>query len=200
MSAKLADGTELVLKRGEYITVPNDNETFVPAEFVGFPIAPNQFCRFWNQKRAKYCRARAGWGTRHKRVGRCKKHDGGSDKRTTHGLKNLYKVGNATMLEAIDRHASDPTLLDMRTELAIVCALLDEVLAKDDFDRLAVERLAVEASRLKERIHNTSAKNAFSVEQMKRFWFALNRVIEHVLKDEPALCAKLQEQITLIPL
>lgn len=192
--------TKPALKRGEYLAVPDDHEKFLPVTFLGAPIAPNYFCRFWNRTRSKYCGSRAGARTRHRGTGRCWKHDGGSDKKITHGLKSRYAIKSEDMVKRIERHASDPGLLDMRNELAIVCALLDEALDKDEFDRAAVERLAVEANRMKDRIHASSSKNAFSVDQMKRFWFALNRTIELVLKEQPELCSKLQQQITTIPL
>ncbi len=181
-----------VTKRDQYVVVPDDHERFIPAEFVGAPIAPNFYCRFWNPKRTKYCGSIAGMGTTHSGRGRCRKHDGGSDKRTKHGLLNKYKVGNPTFAEAIERHASNPSLLDMRTELTIICGLLDEVLEKENFDRPAVERLAVEASRLKERIHNVTAKNAFTIDQAKRLFFGIDRIIDLRVED-----AELATQIKL---
>jgi hypothetical protein len=56
--------------------VPADR--VIPSTFVG-KLEPNYYCRAWNEKRKKYCRARAGCpGTDHPGEGRCKHHDGGA--------------------------------------------------------------------------------------------------------------------------
>lgn len=52
------------------------SEFYVPEEFIGNPIPPNWFCRGWNSKRGKYCRARSGAGTDHPGQGRCRNHGG----------------------------------------------------------------------------------------------------------------------------
>lgn len=52
------------------------SEFYIPEQFIGNPIPPNWFCRGWNSKREKYCRARSGAGTDHPGVGRCRNHGG----------------------------------------------------------------------------------------------------------------------------
>lgn len=53
-----------------------DSPFYVPETFIGNPIPPNWFCRGWNSKRSKYCRARSGAGTDHPGQGRCRNHGG----------------------------------------------------------------------------------------------------------------------------
>ena len=187
-----------VVRKTDFVVVEGDHEKYIPQEYVGHPVAPNYYCRAWNGKpsRMHYCKRRAGHGTDHLGQGRCKWHGGATV--IKHGLRSRYFVRSEKMAERIKRMEEDPTLLDMRNELTILCALLDDALGRDKLDKAAVERLSVEASRMKERIRNTSAKNAFSVEQMKKFWFTLNRTIEFVLSDHPELCDKLQKQISQI--
>lgn len=55
---------------------------YIPFEHVG-KLDPNFFCRGWNSKRNKYCRARSGAGTDHPGQGRCRNHGGMSA--ITHG-------------------------------------------------------------------------------------------------------------------
>jgi hypothetical protein len=47
----------------------------MPTSYVG-KLASNYYCRGWNAKRRKYCTSRAGLGTQHAGVGRCKMHGG----------------------------------------------------------------------------------------------------------------------------
>jgi hypothetical protein len=57
-----------------------------PGRFIG-KLEPNYYCRGWNSKRVKYCRARAGHSTAHPQQGRCSKHGGiarGDDRRIKH--------------------------------------------------------------------------------------------------------------------
>lgn len=185
----------VVLKQGEFIAVEGDSEKYIPPTYVGHPIAPNHFCRAWARS-GKYCPQVAGAGTDHKGVGRCKHHGGATP--VKHGLRSMYLVRSERMAERIRRMEDDPTLADMRNELVILCALLDETLSRPKPDRAAVERLSIEVSRMKERVHNVSAKKFFSIEQMRNYWMNLNRIIESVLKDEPDLCVKLQQQLQQI--
>lgn len=47
----------------------------IPSEYKG-ELTPNYYCRAWNPKRQKYCRARAGQNTDHLGMGRCWMHFG----------------------------------------------------------------------------------------------------------------------------
>jgi len=98
----------------------------IPAEFVG-TIAPNYYCRGWNAKRIKYCRARAGLGTDHPGAGRCKHH--GGNQKVTHGQYRRYELHNAPKLQAlIQQYQDDPEPLNVLQELAIARALMHDFL------------------------------------------------------------------------
>lgn len=95
----------------------------IPDAFVG-KLAPNFFCRAWNAKRAKYCRARAGAGTSHAGAGRCRHHDGGGEDKLTHGQDRRYGGLQAPRIrELIAAFAEDPQPFDVRPELAAARAL-----------------------------------------------------------------------------
>lgn len=95
----------------------------LPSTYQG-KLEPNYYCRSWNEKRQKYCRARAGRGTSHPRVGRCDLHGGSSQ--VKHGLySGLYQ--NATRIQDLyDRFAQLPEEEALNTfpELAKLRALL----------------------------------------------------------------------------
>lgn len=80
------------------------SDYYIPAEHCG-KLEPNFFCRGWNSKRVKYCRARAGAGTDHSGVGRCRNHGGNSA--VTHG--RYATVPRGSVGEHLDQ-------LDLETE------------------------------------------------------------------------------------
>lgn len=171
----------LRVRHDPFVIVPNDDEKYLPTENVGQPIAANYFCRFWNPKRNKYCGARAGFATEHPGVGRCKRHGGTS--RIKHGLRSRYHVLSPSMQERFGRHASDPELLDMRNEIVVLAALLDEALDSETLDREICARLAEAVSKAKDRLHSNNAKHAFSIEQAKRWFFGVDRIIDVRVTD-----------------
>lgn len=67
---------------------PETPEYELPTEYIGNPIESNFFCRAWNPRRNKYCRARAGQGTDHVGNGRCRVHSGSMP--ITHGRYSNY--------------------------------------------------------------------------------------------------------------
>jgi hypothetical protein len=85
-------------------------------EFRG-PLEPTETCNGWNSKRQKYCHARAGMGTDHPRVGRCKFHNGAN---ITHGNRRkgyLQRLCSPALLKKITSSVKSPetrkAILDM---------------------------------------------------------------------------------------
>ena len=99
----------------------------IPETHVG-KISPNYYCRGWNQKRGKYCSARAGRSTDHVGVGRCKFHDG---RAITHGATStktrygLLTDALGDFYEALEGEDVE-TSLNVLPEIAAARALLLE--------------------------------------------------------------------------
>lgn len=94
---------------------------YIPPEFIGNPIDVNFFCRGWNSKRNKYCRARAGAGTEHTGLGRCRNHGGMS--LVTHGRYSTVPRGNvAEHLDQFDLE-TETEKLDILPEATLMRAL-----------------------------------------------------------------------------
>ncbi len=81
----------------------------IPTEYIGNPIEPNYFCRAWNSKRNKYCRARAGHNTDHVGVGRCGIHSGNMPIES--GRYSIYaKERLKDVLENLDQETEEEKL------------------------------------------------------------------------------------------
>lgn len=99
----------------------------VPTEYEG-TLEPNYFCRHWNSKRAKYCRARAGQGTDHPGVGRCRW--GGGATPVKHGLFSTIEREDLRQLMA--HHAANPDPLNLLPDLAKLRALADDFINRHE--------------------------------------------------------------------
>jgi hypothetical protein len=103
----------------------------IPAKHTGV-LAPNYYCRAWNAKRIKYCRARAGLGTDHPGVGRCKHHGGNAP--IAGGLRRRYELRSSPRLnELIEQYQNDPEPLNVLSELAAARALMHDWLDRYSF-------------------------------------------------------------------
>lgn len=99
----------------------------VPKEYVG-KIEPNYYCRAWNSKREKYCKARAGMGTDHVGQGRCKFHRG--QKEITHGIYSNIERERIRDLYEEFAAAADP--LDLEPEVAMLRAIYRDFIERYD--------------------------------------------------------------------
>lgn len=126
---------------GRQIVSSHATDGVVPGSYVG-KLAPNRFCRAWNPRREKYCRARAGAGTDHSGTGRCSHHGGNARVRT--GLRRRFAgVTRPRLRELVAEYAADPTPLDILPELAAARALVHDFMERrsNDSEQLA-ERIA----------------------------------------------------------
>lgn len=142
----------------------------LPSKYEG-ELEPNYFCRAWNGKRAKYCRARAGRKTSHSGIGRCSFHGGlkrGGDKRVTHGALSKVKPTTLEQLIAVERERADP--LDLSGELATLRALVADLRSRTGEipDTEAEIVLAREIGRMVERIEGIGSQNAVSRPELNR--------------------------------
>lgn len=175
---------------------PTDtDDRHVPEQYEG-KLDPNYYCRGWNAKRAKYCRALAGRGTDHPGIGRCKHHDGGAASKVTHGRFRRYaSLTNKSLRQVIDQHAEDETPLDLREDLALARALLEEFLRLGDGSLASlsigiqhVERIAS----VVEKIERIRAQNAVTPQELNRLMLNMGLVVrQHVSDDET--CRRIQE-------
>lgn len=109
--------------------VKASTETAVPTTHVG-TIPPNHYCRGWNAKRAKYCRAVAGWGTTHLGVGRCKNHGGlqVNDARVRTGRYRSIEMPR--IRELIEQLEQDPDPFNILEDLQLARALLRDYIER----------------------------------------------------------------------
>lgn len=107
---------------------PSDDKT-VPKAFVG-EQQPNYYCRAWNGKREKYCRARAGNGTDHKGIGRCKHHGGRNQNAAAMKHGRYAKIVHPAVQKLIEQHEKDTRSVKdkMLAALNHTLALRDEAL------------------------------------------------------------------------
>lgn len=162
-------------------------ERFIPAEFVG-KLEPNYYCRGWNAKRTKYCRSRAGSGTEHPGIGRCRQHDGGGDARTTHGLRRYLPLRNTRLGPLVERYQEDPDALNVGAELAVARALLHNWTEKakanpDAVDLNAASKLIDTISKLVYRMEQIRQHGTISLERVRLLMHAIDRVLEVEVPD-----------------
>lgn len=98
----------------------------IPDVYTG-TLDPNYYCRHWNAKRQKYCRARAGAGTEHPGQGRCR-HAGGLTP-IKHGL---YSVITRPRVAELIAHAERTGTTDTMPELHAARALFIEWIERYD--------------------------------------------------------------------
>ncbi len=96
------------------------HDRHIPEEYEG-KLEPNFYCRGWNPKRSKYCRARAGYGTDHVGRGRCKHHEG---RPPTHGLYSTVRSERIAHLLEQFRAQTPAEKLNIFPELDLARALL----------------------------------------------------------------------------
>lgn len=184
-------------------------------EFVG-QLEPNYWCRGWNSKRGKYCKARAGAKTDHPGVGRCTNHGGASQAvSTTHG--RYSRIQRVKLKDLIEELENDPDPLDLFPELATARALFidwidrydeftgallawytyDEDADEEDEGRPAGPRKILDIAdgyrlldnirRVVATIEKISAENAISRPELLRVMTEMGRVVESVVKDPDQL-------------
>ena len=114
--------------RGSVAVVSADRS--MPTEYVG-KVEPNYYCRGWNEKRKKYCGARAGRGTAHSGVGRCRVHGGQKEEGDGRVRSGRYSAILPDRLgDLIERHAADPSPLDVVPELAVARGLMQDYIER----------------------------------------------------------------------
>ncbi|MFP3947996.1 MAG: hypothetical protein ACLFWG_04645 [Longimicrobiales bacterium] len=99
--------------------IPSSKDRSVPTTYQG-KLPPNYYCRSWNAKREKYCKARSGAGTDHVGQGRCKHHGGDSPIKSG----RYSTVEREDLAEAMEAFLADPDPLNLLDEVAMLKALI----------------------------------------------------------------------------
>jgi hypothetical protein len=114
------------------------SEYYVPEFFIGNPIDPNYFCRGWNSKREKYCRARAGQGTDHPGQGRCRNHGGKS--LVTHGRYSSVARGSVAEHHEALEIEEESQKMDILPDATMIRALAADYIERYEEFRMGVMR------------------------------------------------------------
>lgn len=164
----------------------------IPTVYEG-QLEPNYYCRGWNAKREKYCRARAGKGTTHRGVGRCKMHGGiqADDGRVKHG--RYLTTPAPAIRELIAKHMADPDPLNIMADLAAARSALDVLLDRmpegtsmDVALKFAggVSSTVDVISKAITRLEQLKTAGAVSLDQVRRFLGAVDRTLQLHVADE----------------
>lgn len=123
------DTNEPTQKEPSWSVIPAGQEHnphyYVPPYDPTVELEPNYFCRARNTKREKYCRAKAGQGTDHLGVGRCRNHGGSTP--IKHG--RYSDVMRGSIGEHLDRLSleSEKEQLDILPEANLLRSVVLEV-------------------------------------------------------------------------
>ena len=157
-------------------------ERHVPTEYEG-KLDPNWYCRGWNGKRKHYCRRRAGHGTGHMGMGRCRYHGGNSV--VQHGMTSRYH--QVAIADMIAKHQADPDPLNLLPELATLRALLESRLETGKMNADAAAKLITAIASVVARIEKIRSENAISRPEFFRLMQAMAAVVEQHVKDPETL-------------
>lgn len=103
------------------------HERHLPEAFQG-RLEPSYYCRAWNEKRQKYCRARAGSGTDHVGTGRCRHHKGNAPIKTG----RYSSITRPRIRELLDEFDADPQPMNLEPEVKLLRALLTDWVERYD--------------------------------------------------------------------
>lgn len=104
----------------------------IPEEYQG-TIDPNHYCRGWNAKRDKYCRAIAGTGTDHPGEGRCRFHGGNATVTTGKFVVTRYaNLENKRIRELYEQREQDTDPLNLLPEVALLRAVVHDFIERND--------------------------------------------------------------------
>lgn len=137
------------------------------------------------------CQLLAGWGTDHVGTGRCKLHGGNGGAKPQHGRYSIVK--RQSLQAKIDQFANDPQAGDLRGELALMRALLQDYLdrfpdgvplAGEDIRQLFDMMEAI--GRLVERIAKILAATALTQAELQLIQVALLDALDEFIPDPDA--------------
>lgn len=134
------------------------------------------------------CQQPAGWGTAHVGQGRCKLHGGSAGRPPTHGRYSVAK--RAALSEKIEQFRNDPQAGDLRDELAVLRALLEDYLNRFDdnqnltgADIMLIYTMIDNIGKLVERIAKILAMTALTQAELQFLQVMLIDTIKEFIPD-----------------
>jgi hypothetical protein len=174
------------MTRRKVVMVKASTDKTVPKTKAG-DLEPNYYCRAWNGKREKYCKARAGARTDHVGLGRCWVHGGMSQNAAAMKHGKHAKIATPAMRQAIELAEKLSNPLDMIPTLARARGVLEYAI--DNYDR---SKSDIALSDLTRAI-DTASKVAYRIEQtrgmipkdrVRLFMLQLAEILNSDVKDE----------------
>jgi hypothetical protein len=133
------------------------------------------------------CTQKAGWGTDHVGVGRCKLHGGATP--IKHGRYSL--THRETIGHLIQEHRESPDPLDTTEEIAVLRALAEDYLSTkhgtENFDPETAAKLIEQVGKQVARIQSALAQNAISRKDFLRVMTEMGRAVEARVADSHVL-------------
>lgn len=120
------------------------------------------------KKSGGVCIQPKGWGTSHPGRGRCKLHGGSSPIKTG----QYSGIKRESLEQAIEKYKTDPALLDLRREVAVLRALVEDKIDTMDEanpDHNAVAQLIDKVGAMVDRIQRHKANKSMSLAALNRF-------------------------------
>lgn len=112
-----------------------------------------------------------------------------------HGQSRRYSISTPELRDLLAAHEADTAPLAL-SEIALMRALLQLYLESNGkgADPELATRLAGDITKAVERVQRAVAQNAISIEALKRFFLALERILISRIRDE-SLRARISEDI-----
>lgn len=136
----------------------------------------------------KPCPNRAGKGTDHVGEGKCKFHGGSASNLTAknfkHGLYSKIKTQHPQLRQKMQELSSDTDVFDLRSEILRLRAIME--LMADQQELMASAKLAVDVSKVIERLHNIEVGRRYviSIENVGLIIAAVQEAIFRHVPDE----------------
>lgn len=152
------------------------------SEKMGYPVCGAR------TRELKPCPNKAGKGTDHLGEGKCKFHGGSASNITAknfkHGLYSKIKTQHPMLRQKMEELSSDTDVFDLRSEILRLRAIME--LMADQEELMASAKLAVDVSKVIERLHNIEVGRRYviSIENVGVIISAVQEAIFRHVPDE----------------
>ena len=149
------------------------------------------------------CRNRAGKGTSHLGLGRCRNHGGASQvihgqRARTQALRRHYAITSPELGELVAQYQSDPDPLNVLHEIAVLRALIHCAIEAIDESQTpqgqrsperSIPDLIEHLSRVVSRVEKARARRSISEEELILLFRRVALVVKHHVRDQDILAA-----------
>lgn len=147
------------------------------------------------------CRNRAGKGTSHLGLGRCRNHGGASQvihgqRARTPALRRHYAISSPEVGELVAQYQSDPDPLNVLHEIAVLRALIHRAIEQIDLSHIppgnrsferSIPDLIERLSRVVGRVEKARARRSISVEEFTIVFRRIALIVKHHVNDPHTL-------------